>query len=74
MKMSEIIIFVKRMCRIDRQSKKLIRLKYLILETPYTFYSTDRPLPFFKLGEVNFNYLPWRGRGSEKLKKGDEAW
>ena len=62
------------MCRIDRQSKKLIRLKYLILETPYTFYSTDRPLPFFKLGEVNFNYLPWRGRGSEKLKKGDEAW
>ena len=27
------------MCRIDSQSKKLIRLKYLILETPYTFFS-----------------------------------
>ena len=29
----------KRMCRIDSQLKKLIRLKYLILETPYTFFS-----------------------------------
>ena len=29
----------KGMCRIDSQSKKLIRLKYLILETPYTFFS-----------------------------------
>ena len=27
------------MCRIDSQLKKLIRLKYLILETPYTFFS-----------------------------------
>ena len=27
------------MCRIDSQSKKLIRLKYLILETPYNFFS-----------------------------------
>ena len=27
----------KGMCRIDSQLKKLIRLKYLILETPYTF-------------------------------------
>ena len=26
------------MCRIDSQSEKLIRLKYLILETPYTFF------------------------------------
>ena len=29
----------KGMCRIDNQLKKLIRLKYLILETPYTFFS-----------------------------------
>ena len=29
----------KGMCRIDSKSKKLIRLKYLILETPYTFFS-----------------------------------
>ena len=29
----------KGMCRIDSQSKKLIRLKYLILATPYTFFS-----------------------------------
>ena len=29
----------KGMCRIDSQSKKLIHLKYLILETPYTFFS-----------------------------------
>ena len=28
----------KGMCRIDSQLKKLIRLKYLILETPYTFF------------------------------------
>ena len=27
------------MCRNDTQSKKLIRLKYLIIETPYTFFS-----------------------------------
>ena len=27
------------MCRIDRQLKKLIRSKYLITETPYTFFS-----------------------------------
>ena len=27
------------MCRIDGQLKKLIRLKYLILETSYTFFS-----------------------------------
>ena len=30
----------KGMCRIDSQLKKMIRLKYLILETPYTFFST----------------------------------
>ena len=29
----------KGMCRIDSQIKKLIRLKDLILETPYTFFS-----------------------------------
>ena len=29
----------KAMCRTDSQLKKLIRLKYLILETPYTFFS-----------------------------------
>ena len=29
----------KGMCRIGSQLKKLIRLKYLILETPYTFFS-----------------------------------
>ena len=29
----------KGMCRIDSQLKKLIRLKYLILKTPYTFFS-----------------------------------
>ena len=29
----------KGMCRIDSQLKKLICLKYLILETPYTFFS-----------------------------------
>ena len=28
----------KVMCRNDSQLKKLIRLKYLILETPYTFF------------------------------------
>ena len=28
----------KGMCRIGSQLKKLIRLKYLILETPYTFF------------------------------------
>ena len=27
------------MCWIDSQSKKMIHLKYLILETPYTFFS-----------------------------------
>ena len=27
------------MSRIDSQLKKLIRLRYLILETPYTFFS-----------------------------------
>ena len=27
------------MCRNDTQSKRLIRLKYLIIETPYTFLS-----------------------------------
>ena len=27
------------MCWFDSQSKKLIHLKYLILETPYTFFS-----------------------------------
>ena len=30
----------KGMCRIDSQLKRLIRLKYLILETPYIFFST----------------------------------
>ena len=29
----------KGMCRNDTQSKRLIRLKYLIIETPYTFLS-----------------------------------
>ena len=29
----------KGMCRINSQFKKLILLKYLILETPYTFFS-----------------------------------
>ena len=29
----------KGMCRIDSQLKKLIRLKYLILKIPYTFFS-----------------------------------
>ena len=29
----------KGMCRIDSQLKRLIRLKYLILETHYTFLS-----------------------------------
>ena len=29
----------KGMCRIGSQLKKLIRLKYLILETPYSFFS-----------------------------------
>ena len=28
----------KGMCRIDNQLKRSIRLKYLILETPYTFF------------------------------------
>ena len=28
------------MCRIDSQLKKMIRLKYLTLETAYTFFST----------------------------------
>ena len=27
------------MCRIDSQLKKLIRFKYLVLETPYTIFS-----------------------------------
>ena len=44
--MSEIIIFIKRNVLdywIDSQSKKFIHLKYLILETAYTFslYSVD---------------------------------
>ena len=29
----------KGICRIESQLKKLIRLRYLILETPYTFFS-----------------------------------
>ena len=29
----------KGICRIDKQLKKLIPLKHLILETPYTFFS-----------------------------------
>ena len=29
----------KGMCRIDSQVKKLIRLQYLFLETPYTSFS-----------------------------------
>ena len=29
----------KGMCRIDSHLKKLIRLKYLILETPFSLYS-----------------------------------
>ena len=37
--MSEIIILIKGMCRIGSQLKKLIRLKHLILETPYTVFS-----------------------------------
>ena len=39
MKMSELIYSSKEMCRISSQLKKLTRLKYLILETPYTFFS-----------------------------------
>ena len=29
----------KGMCWIDGQSKKLVHLKYLVLETPYAFFS-----------------------------------
>ena len=35
----EFLYSSKGMCRIDIQLKKIIRLKYLILETPYTFFS-----------------------------------
>ena len=35
----KLLYWSKGMCRIDNQLKKLIRLKYLILETPYTFFS-----------------------------------
>ena len=28
----------KGTCRIDNQFKKFIRLKYLVIETPYTFF------------------------------------
>ena len=43
----------KGMCRIDSQLKKLIRLKYLILETPYTFFSIFNWY-FIVLHTVNF--------------------
>ena len=57
------------MCRIDSQLKKLIRLKYLILETPYTFFSifswyfivlhtlTSYHLCFQALTTTNFPFL-----------------
>ena len=35
----ELLYSSKGICRIDSQSKKLIRLKYLILETSCTFFS-----------------------------------
>ena len=34
----EFLYLSKGMCRIDSQLKKLTRWKYLILETPYTFF------------------------------------
>ena len=43
----------KGMCRIDSQLKRLIRLKYLILETPYTFFSIFSWY-FIVLHTVNF--------------------
>ena len=50
----------KGMCRIDSQLKKLIRLKYLILETPYTFFSIFRSY-FIVLYTVNFLSLVFSG-------------
>ena len=35
----KLLYWSKGMCRIDSQLKKLILLKYLILEPPYTFFS-----------------------------------
>ena len=56
----------KGMCRIDSQLKKLIRLKYLILETPYTFFSifswyfSFTQLTLYHLfSGINNNFLFW---------------
>ena len=48
------------MCRIDSQLKKLIRLKYLILETPYTFFSIFSWY-FIVLHTLNFLSLLFSG-------------
>ena len=50
----------KGMWRIDSQLKKLIRLKYLILETPCTFFSIFRSY-FIVLYTVNFLSLVFSG-------------
>ena len=46
----------KGMCRIDSQLKKLIRLKYLIIETPCTFFSIFRWY-FIVFTHLTFNHL-----------------
>ena len=35
----KLLYLSKGMCKIDSQLKKFIRLKYLIIETPFTFFS-----------------------------------
>ena len=50
----------KGMCRIDSQLKRLIRLKYLILETPYTFFSIFSWY-FIVLHKLNFLSLMFPG-------------
>ena len=63
------------MCRTGRQLKKLISLKYLILETPFTF-SSIFSWYFIVLHTLNFQgggYQIFLGRG-ENLKWADLAF
>ena len=58
------------MCRIDSQLKKLIRLKYLIYQTPYTFFSifiwyfsfTHTSPMFSGIASNNFSFFGFSNR------------
>ena len=58
------------MCRIDSQLKNLIRLKYLIYETPYTFFSifiwyfsfTHTSPMFSDIASNNFSFFGFSNR------------